>query len=135
MSEKVDYNEIMYDKAESLLRVHGILSIIFGALGTLISSLVLLAGIIAIVTGGSMYQTAEDAAVWVFIFVFVLLPHIFMLVAGIVFLRHPVPKVAKGLVITNLVLGIFWNLVILIFAIINLTQISDYERGYKKVKS
>jgi uncharacterized integral membrane protein len=52
-----------------------------------------------------------------------------MIVAGYHLTREPAVKVARTLVIINLVIGVFWNLVLLIFAIINLTQLSDYERG------
>jgi hypothetical protein len=128
-----NYDKQRHDAAAGTIKAHGIVSIIFGSLGTLIS----LFYILAIVVFGAMasYESSEiiGATIYaVLVFIFATLPHIFFIVSGTLLVRNPRPKLAKGLIISNLVLSAFWNLVILVLAIINLTQIGDYERGHNK---
>jgi hypothetical protein len=133
MSEHNEYTKLMHDKAVGTMKAHGIISIIFGALGAIAGILFSLS--LFFIGSFEAYNTSDVVGVTIYaiaIFAFWVLPHIFFIVAGAYMLRNPSPKLAKGLIITNLVLSVFWNLVILILAIINLTQIGDYERGYKK---
>jgi hypothetical protein len=133
MTEHTDYDKLLYDRAAGTLRVHGILSIVFGGLGIL-GAIIFMAILGLSSAADSSYSSDTNALglffVGVIIFIFWTLPHIYFIVAGSYLMRQPSPKVAKTLVIINLVIGVFWNLVLLIFAIINLTEIGDYERGY-----
>lgn len=123
-----------YQSAASLIRVHGILSIIFGSIGIFFS--IIMMGLFGLSAGSEYgdYNAASSFIMAFLVFIFGVLPNIYLLISGIHLMRNPSPAVTKTLVIINLVVGVFWNLVILIFAIINLTQIADYEQGYKKVK-
>jgi hypothetical protein len=129
----MDYEKLLFDRSASTMRVHGILSIIFGGLGVLAG---LIFTIILAVSSlnDSSYDSSNSALglfiVGLLIFVFWVLPHVYLIVAGSYLIRQPTPKLAKVLIIINLVIGVFWNLVLLIFAIINLTELGDYERGY-----
>lgn len=132
MSE-VSIDQRLFERAQSVLKTHGILSIIFGALGvlgfiiwTLFASLSFLSGEFSDVLG--------MIAITMIFFVVFLLPHIYLIVGGIQLIRSPSPKLARVIVIINLILGLFWNLVLLVLAIINLTQIGYYERYYGKHK-
>lgn len=128
-----NHDRTHYESAANLIRVHGIISIIFGAIGVSIGLFLLLLFGFAI-TEYNDYQVISSFITGVLVFIFAILPHIYLLVSGIHLLRNPRPSVAKTLIIINLVVGVFWNLVILIFAILNLTQFHDYERGYKHLK-
>jgi small-conductance mechanosensitive channel len=129
----IDYEKLLYDRSESTLKVHGILSIIFGSLGTL-AAVVMMMMLIASTYADPTYDSVNSPfglfVVGAMVFVFWTLPHIYLIISGYYLMREPAPKVAKTLIIINLVIGVFWNLVLLIFAIINLTQLSDYARGY-----
>jgi hypothetical protein len=134
----MDYEKLLFERSASTLKVHGILAIVFGGLGTLVGIVMA----IAITIGGlsnnyNSYNSSSyaDSAFGLFflgllLFIFWILPHVYLIVSGYYLTRQPSPKLAKTLVIINLVIGVFWNLVLLIFAIINLTEIGDYERGY-----
>jgi hypothetical protein len=130
MSE-IDYEKMLYTRASNMIKVQGILSIVFGSLGILIAGLFLLAGLFATVDASS-YQAVSNFIFGFAVFVFAFLPHVYLLISGITLVRQPAARVARPLVIINLIVGVLWNLVILIFAIINLTQMNDYERGHEK---
>ena len=126
---------MLFNRAASTLKVHGILAIIFGGLGVfaaLIMTLLISLGTLGDDSYG--YNPSDSVAglffIGLIIFIFWTLPHIYLIVSGTYLIRQPSPKLAKVLVIINLVIGVFWNLVLLIFAIINLTELSNYERGY-----
>ncbi|MBC7459622.1 hypothetical protein H7200_02845 [Candidatus Saccharibacteria bacterium] len=130
MTKTPDITEIMYTRAASSLKTHGILAIVFGGLG-------LLGGLIFSVfigLGLGFSESSDDffglTAALTLTFIFWTLPHIYLIVSGYYLVKQPVPSVAKTLIIINLVVGAFWNLVILIFAIINLTQLREYAAGY-----
>lgn len=123
-----------FQKADSLLRVHGLLSIIFGSLGVLGGLLFLLLLGIGSTASLRLEDTIGAFAFGIFALVLFVLPHVYMIIAGAYLMKQPAPKLARVLVIINLVLGVFWNLVLLVFAIINLVQLDDYERGYPKKK-
>lgn len=133
MSEQVqhiDYEKLLFGRAAGGLKVHGILSIVFGSLGVLSGLLFTL-----LVQLGAVADEHYTAEIGVFIvsaaiFVFWTLPHLYLIVSGIYLVRQPSPKVSRVLTIINLVVGIFYNLVILVMAIISLVQSGDYERGY-----
>lgn len=128
-----NYEESMYDRAASSIRVHGILSVIFGSLGVFFGILfMLIIGLGGLAAGAHMNDVVGAFALGLFTFILWVLPHIYLIISGVQLMRQPEPKVAKVLIIINLIVGALWNLVILIFAIINLTQISDYEKFHKK---
>jgi len=133
MSKLTEAEIVQFERAASAINVHGILSIVFGGLGLLIA--LFFAGIFGLSAAtGSL--TPDDVIGFtimaLFGTVFMVIPHIYLVVAGVYLLKKPAPKVAKVLIIINLVIGALWNLILVIFAIINLTQISDYARGYVK---
>jgi hypothetical protein len=133
MSEKQELIAMNYARAASLTRVHGILSIVFGSIGLAISLFVILFIGFAI-TEQNDYQIAGAFVSGFLVFVFGVLPHAYLLFSGITLLREPTPSVAKTLIIINLVVSVLYNLVVLIFSIINLTQFEDYAQGYKQAK-
>lgn len=136
-SEHIDYEKLLYHRSESTLKIHGILAIVFGGLGTLSAALFTLLLIASTYADESFDNVNSPVGLFIvsaMIFVFWTLPHIYLIVAGSYLVREPVPRLAKTLVIINLVIGVFWNLILLIFAIINLTQLTDYERGYQGYK-
>jgi len=138
MTAQIDYEKLLYDRSAGTLRVHGIMSVIFGSLGILVALLFTTLMVI-----GSMAEDSYDSydssiaglsIVGMVIFIFWTLPHIYLVVAGYYLMREPAPRVAKALVLVNLVIGTFWNLILLVLSIINLTQLGDYDRGYSAHK-
>lgn len=131
----VDYKVLQYRRAASGIRIHGILAIIFGILGTVFGAFITSAiavGNFSEVSSGSVHNLDASFYIAAFIiFALVILPHIYLVVSGTYLLRQPTPKLVKVLVIINLIIGVLWNLIILVIAIINLTQLSDYTRGYQ----
>jgi len=136
MSEQEDFNTTFFERAANMLRVHGVLSIIFGALGVLSGAAMMLLFTMASYLPDAEVSSYEDELgigfmlLSLMVFIFWTLPHLYFLISGVYLLKNPSPKLAKGLIIANLVVGVFYDLVIFIFAIISLTQMSDYERGY-----
>lgn len=132
-SEHIDYEKLLYHRSETTLKLHGILAIIFGGIGALAAALFTLVLIVSTYSDVSYDSVNSPVGLFIvstMIFVFWTLPHIYLIIAGPYLVREPAPRLAKTLIIINLVIGVFWNLVILIFAIINLTQLTDYERGF-----
>lgn len=127
------YEKLLFERANSALKAHGIVSIVFGALGILFGIFMLILVSIGTVTDPTYDDNSSSLGLFfvsIFMLVFWLLPHAYLITSGIYLTRQPSPRLAKTLVIINLVVGVFYNLVILIFAIVNLTQSGDYERGY-----
>lgn len=132
-----DYEKVLHDRAASLIKANGIVTIVFGSLGVLLGILYAL----VFAYGGYSaddytYSEASNAVggliVAFFIFLFVIIPHVFLIISGATLVRKPAPKIARGLTIANLVIGALWNIVILIMSIISLTQMNDYERHHHK---
>lgn len=124
-----------FESSANLMRVHGILSIIFGGIGAIVG--ILFAALFAIAMAATNNE-GDQVAFLVFAvltLVIWLIPHIYLVIAGVVLVKQPEPGVAKVLTIINLVIGVFWNYVLLIFAIISLVQLGDYKRGYQHKKS
>lgn len=132
MSENQEIIAANYAKAASMTRVHGILSIVFGSIGLAISLMFALLLLLAASDQGDN-QIAGSLVTGFLVFVFGVLPHAYLLFSGITLLREPVPAVAKTLIIINLVVSAFYNLVVLVFSIINLVQFDGYARGYEHV--
>jgi hypothetical protein len=126
-----------YSTAKSFLRVQGVLSIIFGSLGTLVGLPLIILYVFSL--SFSSIQYSYDGGDWfavIFLIIigliFWILPHIYMIIAGTYLVRKPKPGLAKGLTIGNLVIGALLNYILLAFAIVSLVQSSHYEEGYKK---
>jgi len=121
-----------YQQAASIVKIQGILSIIFGGIGVVMGFCAM--SLIALAM--SVAYTDADALVFFMLFILTLIfwfiPHVYFIVAGVTLYRLPDPRVVKVLTIVNLVVGVFWNVVLLIFAIIALIQSAEYETGYKR---
>jgi hypothetical protein len=128
-----EHVKAQYETSKKFLKVQGVLSIVFGGLGTLFGI-----PLIVFYALGASYDLQSDIGPIVFIvlsvlgLIFWMLPHIFLIVSGATLVRNPRPAVAKGMTIANLVVGAFWNYIILAFAIVSLVQSGHYAHGYKK---
>lgn len=117
-----------YKSSLTNIKVTAILSIIFGAIGTLFGII----GIIYMMTSPSRdYDTPEVAGLMTLLWIF---PHIFLIVSGIRLLVKPRPSEVKGLTITTIVIGAIWNVILLAFAIITLTQLGAYQNEYDELQ-
>ena len=119
------------NQAASMLKVQGIISAIFGGIGVLGGLIMMVIFALAL---GNAY-TDNDIVGYAVLFggsiLFVLIPHIYLIIAGVILMRQPEPKLARLLTIINLIVGAMSNYVVLAFAIISLTQTKEYEEGYK----
>lgn len=119
-----------YEQAAGLVKTDGILSIIFGSLGAFFGLLFMLLFAVSLATS---YNT-EDVVGYFILFIltifFWVLPHVYLIIAGVTLVKLPEPKVVKTLTIINVVLGALVNLILLIIGIVSLTQSRDYEEGY-----
>lgn len=128
----MDINQIEteYKRSQTLIKTNGVLSIVFGTLGIVFGLLLMI-----VMTLPEVYENEYDGltaiVVAIIIFVTMVLPHVFLIISGTLLIKLPKVNLVRGLIITNLVIAAFWNLVILIFTIIALTQLGDYDRGYK----
>lgn len=132
-----DYEKVLHDRAASLIKANGIVAIVFGSLGVLLGIIYALAFAYGGYSADDYSYSDSSSAVGglvvaFFIFLFAIIPHVFLIISGATLVRQPEPKVARGLTIANLVIGALWNLVILIMSIISLTQMNDYERHHHK---
>lgn len=127
-----------FTNAKRWLKVQGILSIIFGALGTLFAAPLAFFYSIGITAELATEMPGLESEIGPVVFIIVLIvglilwliPHLFLIVSGALLARGPKPGVAKGLTITNLIIGAMWNYLILAFAIVSLVQSGNYARGY-----
>lgn len=120
--------------AGTMLKVQGIITLVFGGLGSLLGLILMLIFGIAL---SQAYTDNDIIAFFIYFIVsvfFVLIPHVYFIVSGIVLIRQPEPKLAKLITIINLIAGAVANYVILAFAIISLVQGKEYEAGYKHLK-
>jgi hypothetical protein len=128
----VAFDQYLLEKqnhAASAIRVQGILAIVFGGLGIL-GSIILGFIFLASLATFPERESVEISVYLVLGFVFFFLPHIYLLVSGLYLLKKPAPKIVFVLSIINLVVGFFWNVFLLVVAIISLVVHGDYERGY-----
>jgi hypothetical protein len=124
-----EHIKLQFNKAATMLKVNGILSIVFGVLGSIVMVVVIaLFAMPALYEPDYTFMQAVITEIGLFIFAF--LPHVFFIVSGSLLLSKPRPGLARGLVIANVALSASLNVVLLAFAIVSLTQTSDYERGY-----
>jgi hypothetical protein len=128
---EVNHDKVLFEQAATMLRVQGIISIVLGGLGVIFGLVMMFMFGLGMLAYENITDYAVENFIWaVVMFVFVVIPHIYLIVAGTIFLRQPTPGVARTLTIINLVVGALTNIVVLIFAIIALTQSGDYERHY-----
>lgn len=122
-----------YRSAVGTMKAHGIVSLIFGILGALFGLLFSLAVMFFGYPGSyDDYEAIETLLGGFAILLLIVLPHVYLIIAGVALIRKPAPRLARGLTIANLVVGALSNLIILILAIISLVQLPDYDKGYKK---
>lgn len=119
-----------HNQAMSMMKVQGIITTIFGALGTLMGLVLMV--VFALALGQAYTENDVVGALMMFIVsvLFILIPHIYLIISGIMLIRQPEPKLARLLTIINLVVGAVSNYVVLAFAIISLVMAKEYEEGY-----
>ena len=117
-----------YQTAAKFIKVTGILSIIFGILGTLFG----LAYVLIYPHLPPDPETAQIPVVFLAIVttIFWIIPHAFLTVSGIQLVQYPAPSKVRAFAIATIVIGAVWNIVLLAFAIVNLTQLRDYTAEY-----
>lgn len=117
-----------YQTAAKFIKVTGILSIIFGALGALFG----IAYVLIYPHIPPDPETADIPVVFLTIATTILwtIPHAFLTVSGIQLIKHPAPSKVRALAITTIVIGAIWNIILLAFAIVNLTQLREYTAEY-----
>ncbi len=126
------HEQAQFEKAAGMLRVQGILSIVFGGLGAFFSLLLLVGIALGSLAPGSEMDPVGGFILSFMTLIFAVLPHVYLIIAGVQLMGRPSPKVVRALTIINLIVGVLWNWVIGAFAIVNLVQLNDYERGYEK---
>lgn len=119
-----------YQTAATMIKVTGILSIIFGSIGILFGI-----GYSLLIAASPSYAYNEVEIVPIalivgFLIMFWVIPHIYMIISGIYFLNKPSAAKVRGLAITSIVIGAIFNVILLAFAIINLIQAKDYENEF-----
>jgi len=136
MAHRSTHHEVTpeFDAVNTMFKVHGILSIVFGGLGILGSLLIVLLMSFAW-TSDNNYTIFAVALVMILVVVIGILPHLYLIIAGTHLLKQPRPQVAKTLLIINVIIGTLWNFVILVFAIMNLAQLHEYTRDYPTHRS
>lgn len=122
--------QLAHDQAMSMMKVQGIIVTIFGGLGALFGIILMALFAIAIGQAYSDNDILEASIMFIGSILFILIPHVYFIVSGVILMRQPEPKLARLLTIINLILGAMSNYIILAFAIISLVQIKDYEEGY-----
>ena len=122
-------------QAVSMLKVQGIIAIVFGALGALLGIVLMIVFAIALGESYSDEDIVEFFIGFVVSILFVLIPHIYLIISGVILVRQPEPKLARLLTIINLIVGAMSNYIILAFAIISLVQSKEYEAGYKTLQT
>jgi len=134
---ETDYKAMLFHRAATMLKVNGIISIVVSGLAILVivlyAVLIATAALVSSDPSASLSnpESGSNALLSLVLFIIIMIPCVYTLVAGILLVRLPSPRLAKGLLITNIVVGSFFNTLGLIFAIISLTQLSDYTAGYK----
>ncbi|MFZ1250428.1 MAG: hypothetical protein WAR37_03220 [Candidatus Microsaccharimonas sp.] len=124
-----------FNRVASMVKVNGILSIIFGAIGSLVGLIFMGIWVLSLVGAYSDEQIIGAIALFVGTLLFWVLPHVYLIISGFFLLRLPKPTTVKVFLIVNLVVGALANLVLLIFSIISLAQVGEYEAGYTDKKT
>lgn len=119
-----------FENAALMVKVQGIISIVFGGLGVLGSLFMLTVFAIRLVNAYVAVDVVLSSIFFICTVLFVLLPHAYLVIAGIVLVREPEPRMVKVLTIINIVFGALLNYVVLVFAIISLVQSGSYKDGY-----
>ena len=120
--------------AYTFVKLNGIFSIMFGVIGTFVGLLIILLATFPDTTGDS-YSTIIAVAFMIICLLFWVVPHIFLILSGTILITHPTYSLTKGLLITNLVIGSFYNIILLVFSIISITQLRQYALEKKAAES
>jgi len=120
-----------HNQAVSMLKVQGIIATVFGGLGALLGFVLMIIFAISLGYAYSDNEIVEFFMLFAGSILFVLIPHIYLIVSGVILMRGPESKLARILTIINLIVGAMSNYIVLAFAIISLVQSKDYEEGYK----
>jgi len=131
--EESNFSQLLYRRSAGVLKVHGVLAVIFGLIGMAVALLFLFAMTVGpLAYGADSYGGASAKLLMgALIFLFLVVPHIYLVVSGVFLFREPPASTAKVLIILNLIAGIFFNFLLAAFAVANLIQSPDYERGHK----
>lgn len=117
-------------QAASMLKVQGIIAMIFGALGALLGVALMFIFGVGLANAYSDSDIAEYSVLFLGSILFVIMPHVYLIISGVILARSPEPKLSRLLTIINLIVGAMSNYIILAFAIISLVQAKEYEAGY-----
>lgn len=129
-----DYDKVLFERANNGLKVQGIIGIVFGGLGTLLGLVLILLFLMGVQLDTTPTSAFEGFMLAVVTLVFLVIPHVYLIISGSLLVKQPQPSLARGLTVANVVIGALSNLIILVVAIISLTQSSDYERHFPKHK-
>jgi len=121
-------------QAASMLKVQGIITLVFGGLGALLGLILMIIFGVALNQAYSDNDIVEFSIYFIMSVLFVFIPHVYFIVSGIILIRQPEPKLARLITIINLIVGAVANYIVLAFAIISLVQSKEYEEDYKKHK-
>lgn len=116
--------------AATMVRVQGIVSIVMGSLGAVFGLILMIVFGISLGAAYTDSQTIEFFVLFVLSLLFIVVPHVYLIISGVLLANRPAPKIARLLTIINLVIGAISNYVILAFAIISLVQSKEYEASY-----
>ncbi len=122
-------------QAASMLKVQGIITLVFGGLGALLGLILMIIFGVALNQAYSDNDIVEFSIYFIMSVLFVFIPHVYFIVSGIILIRQPEPKLARLITIINLIVGAVANYIVLAFAIISLVQSKEYEEDYKKHKA
>jgi uncharacterized membrane protein len=117
-------------QAASMLKVQGIITLVFGGLGAVLGLILMIIFGIALSQAYTDQDVIETAIYCCMSALFIFMPHVYFVISGIVLTREPEPKTAKLITIINLIVGAVSNYIVLAFAIISLIQAKEYEAYY-----
>lgn len=124
-------HEAAYERATFSLKLQGILSIVFGSIGLFVGLIFMV--FLAVLLADS-YSNSDMIGIFVLFaltLLFWMVPHVYLIISGVVLQRLPQPSIVKTLTIINVVIGALWNYIMLGAAIYTLTQLGNYEKHRK----
>ena len=118
--------KIAHTQAVSMLKVQGIVTLVFGELGAFLGLILMILDDFTLSQAYSDNDIIEYGVYFVMSVLFIFIPHVYFIISGVVLIRQPEPKLARLMTIINLVVGAVANYIVLAFAIISLVQYKVY---------